>query len=399
MVASVNERGSGLIFDPFAGISGDMLLGALVDLGLPGGWLSDLVDSLGLGASVVVERADRSGIACGRVRFELPEERTHRHLADVLEIMARADLTPPVRERAGAVFRRLAEAEAAVHGVAVEQVHFHEVGALDSILDVVCGVAALDQLGYRAFYTREVAVGSGVAEMAHGRYPLPAPATARLLEGLPVNETGHQEECTTPTGAALLAELTGGRRPPAGMVYGRSGFGAGTRDPAGRPNCLRLIECREEPRPARETLHRVEADVDDQSPEYLAAARDALMDAGAADVTMVRVDMKKGRPGVRVEALADGASLEAVLAALFRETTTIGVRHWPVQRRALERTEERTEWRGHAIRVKRVVLPDGRERRKPEFDDIIAAARAEGRTPLEVLAELDATGRADASNQ
>ncbi len=402
MVPKDRERVRGLIFDPFAGISGDMLLGALVDLGLPDGWLSDRVRSLDLGATVAIDRVDRSGLSCVRVRFDLPEERAHRHLADVLEIVERADVPAGARARARAVFRRLAEAEAAVHGVPVERVHFHEVGALDSILDVLCGVAAIEELGYTELYTRPVAVGSGVVEMAHGRYPLPAPATARLLAGLPVRETGYPEECTTPTGAAILAELTEGKGPPLETKYGASGFGAGTRDPAGRPNCLRLIECAAVPADGTtgaDRLYRVEADIDDQSPEYLAAAREMLFDAGAVDVTLLRVDMKKGRPGVRLEALVDEESLAAVRDAVFRETTTIGLRYWPVQRAILERTEERLEWRGHEIRVKRVVLPDGRERRKPEFDDIIAAARATGRTPQEVLAELDTTARSDAPNQ
>ncbi|MFP4624233.1 MAG: nickel pincer cofactor biosynthesis protein LarC [Gemmatimonadota bacterium] len=378
-----------LVFDPFAGISGDMVLGALVDVGLEGEWLRSFVAALDLGASVTVDRVDRSGIRCSRVRFELPHEHEHRHLDDVLAIVARSGVAAPVEERAAAVFRRIAEAEAAVHGVPVERVHFHEVGALDSILDVVCAAAGLAELGYDRFYTRPVAVGSGTVEMAHGRYPLPAPATARLLEGLPVRETGYPEECTTPTGAALLAELTRGRRAPAELVYGRTGYGAGTRDPQGRPNCLRVIEAAAAAERGRYT---VVADVDDQAPEYLAAARDSLLEAGALDVTVTRVDMKKGRPGMRLEALVGEASLDAVTAAFFRGTTSIGVRYWPVERVVLERSEELLEWRGQRIRVKRVVLPDGRERRKPEFDDVMAAARATGLTPQEVRAEMEAAG-------
>lgn len=386
-----------LVFDPFAGISGDMVLGALVDLGLPGEWLSELVGSLGLGAGVVVERAHRSGIACGRVRFELPPERGHRHLKDVLAIVDGSGVSEGAVERASAVFRRIAGAEAAIHGTTVEQVHFHEVGALDSILDVLCVVAGLEAMGYRRFFTRPVAVGTGTVEMEHGRYPLPAPATARLLEGLSVRETPYAEECTTPTGAALLAELTGGRGAPEVARYGRSGYGAGTRDPKGRPNCLRLIECVPDAGEVAELreggLHAIHADVDDLAPEYVASAREALMAAGAVDVTLSRVDMKKGRPGVRVEVLASSASLDRVVETLFRSTTTIGVRHWPVERVTLERKEEVVEWRGHAIRTKVVRLPGGGLRRKPEFDDVEAAARETGLTPHEVRLELDAAGR------
>ncbi|MGK7313079.1 MAG: nickel pincer cofactor biosynthesis protein LarC [Candidatus Longimicrobiales bacterium M2_2A_002] len=384
----------GLIIDPFAGISGDMLLGALVDLGLAPDRLRSFVEATGLDAEVRVERVDRSGIACARVVFVLPEEQSHRHLSDVLEVVRSAKLPEPVRDRAESVFRRLAEAEASVHGVDVESVHFHEVGALDSILDVVCVAAAVDALGYTAFYTRPVAVGTGTVTMDHGEYPLPAPATARLLRGLPVRDTGYAEERTTPTGAALLAELTGGTFAPSEVIYGRSGYGAGSRDPAGRPNCLRLQECRvvapsgREPAEAGQAVYALQADIDDLAPEYVVAAREALVEAGALDVTVLRVDMKKGRPGVRLEALAPEAWLERVVDAFFVGTSTIGVRFWRVERAVLARTETVVEWREHPIRVKRVTLPDGSARWKPEYDDVAAAARAEGVTPYEVRSEL-----------
>jgi len=383
----------GLIVDPFAGISGDMFVGALVDLGLPASWLRSFVASLELGVEVDVARVDRSGIACTQVRFSLPADTSHRGLADVLEIVHGRRLAEPIRARAEAVFRRLAEAEAAVHGVDIGEVHFHEVGALDAIVDVLCTVAGIAELGYERIYTRPVAVGTGTVVMAHGEYPLPVPATARLLTALPVRETGYGEECTTPTGAALLTELTGGATAPGEAVYEATGYGAGTRDPDGRPNCLRLVGCTVPaggtwPGAEGEAVYALQADVDDLSPEYVAAARDALFEAGALDVTLLRVDMKKGRPGVRLEALASAVSLERVVEAFFVGTSTIGVRYWRVDRAVLERTEEVFHWRGHAIRVKRVTLPDGSTRRKPEYDDVAAAARAEGRTPYEVRAEI-----------
>lgn len=388
----------GLIIDPFAGISGDMLLGALVDLGLPVDRLQRIVDSVGLDVSVEAERVDRAGIACQRVAFDAPEQDQVRHLPDVLGLIQGSNAAEIVKSRAGAVFRRLAEAEAAVHGMPIEDVHFHEVGALDSILDVLCGVAGVHELGYERCFVRPVAVGSGSVTIGHGVYPLPAPATARLLTGLPVRETGYLEECTTPTGAALAAELTGGTRAPSDVVYGRSGYGAGSRDPAGRPNCLRLIECRiavpdgAEGPGSGQSVYALQADVDDLSPEYVVAAREALTDAGALDVALVRIDMKKGRPGVRLEALAPETSLPRVIDAFFRGTSTIGVRYWRVDRAVLGRTEELLRWRGHGIRVKRVALPDGTVRRKPEYEDVAAAARAEGVTPYQVRAELEEEG-------
>ena len=390
----------GLIVDPFAGIAGDMFVGALVDLGLPEAWLRSFVASLELGVEADVERVDRSGIGCTRVQFRLPEEATHRGLSDVLEVVGRTPVAEEVRSRAEAVFRRLAEAEAAVHGVGVEEVHFHEVGALDAIVDVLCTVAGVAELGYDRLYTRPVAVGTGTVRMEHGEFPLPAPATTRLLAGLRVRETGHAEECTTPTGAALLVELTDGTPQPPEVIYGRAGYGAGSRDPEGRPNCLRLIECvvpADEAAPDEavgQAVYALQADVDDLAPVSVAAARDALMEAGALDVTLLRVDMKKGRPGVRLEALAPAVSLHRVLHAFFVGTSTIGVRYWRVERAVLARAEEHVQWRGHAIRVKRVTLPDGSSRRKPEYEDVAAAARAEGMTPYEVRAEItEAEGR------
>lgn len=377
----------GLIFDPFAGISGDMIVGALVDLGLPAAWLHEFVGSLGVAGTVVVERVDRSGIACGRVRFDVPHEHVHRHLPDVLEIVGASGALPVVRDVAASVFRRLAEAEAAVHGVPVDRVHFHEVGALDSILDVMCSIGGIHELGFGQFFTRPVAIGSGTIEIAHGTFPLPAPATARLLEGLTVRETGYPEECTTPTGAAILATLTGGAPAPRQVVYEGSGYGAGTRDPRGRPNCLRLIAC--SATRAVDRVYLIQADIDDLAPEYVAAARDSLTDAGALDVTLTRVDMKKGRPGVRIEVLAPESSLSDVVDGMFVGTRTIGVRYWEVDRTVLDRAEEVVEWRGHRIRCKVVRLPDGTTRSKPEYEDVIATAKALGLAPHEVRTMLD----------
>ncbi len=377
----------GLIFDPFAGISGDMILGGLVDLGLDPEWLTQFVASLGLGdLQVVIERTMRSGISCGRVRFQLPEEHAHRHLRDVLAIVERVEAPPAVKETAGRVFRRLAEAEAAIHGTTVEKVHFHEVGALDAILDVLCSVAGIAELGIERCYTRTVAVGTGYVDIAHGRFPLPAPATLKLLEGLPIRDSGFPGECTTPTGAAILATLAEGRRVPAEVVVLRSGYGAGTRDPEDHPNCLRLITC--EVTAGADQLYLVQADVDDLVPEYAPPAQDALLAAGALDAVVSPIGMKKGRPGLRFEALVPGTGLEAVLDALFRTTPTIGARYWPVERPALERRDEVIEWRGERIRRKRVRLPGGGERSKPEFEDVVRAAQSLGLTPYEVRLAL-----------
>lgn len=379
----------GLIFDPFAGISGDMILGALVDVGLEPAWLEAFVTSLGLGeVGVVVERVDRSGINCARVRFDLPHEHAHRHLRHVLEIVDRAVAPESVKAKAAEVFRRLAAAEAEIHGTTIEKVHFHEVGALDAILDVLCAVAGIAELGVEQCFTRPVTVGTGTVEIAHGRFPLPAPATLKLLEGLPVRDPGYEGECTTPTGAAILAVVTEGRTAPSDFVVRRSGFGAGTRNPEDRPNCLRVI-LGDVAGERADRLFMVQADVDDLPPEYVPAAQDALLEAGALDAYVVPLGMKKGRPGIRFEALAPEAALERVLGALFAGTTTIGARYWEVTRPALPRVEETVDWRGQTVRRKRVRLPDGRERVKPEYEDVVRAARALDVAPYDVRLALE----------
>lgn len=382
-----------LIFDPFAGISGDMTLAALLDVGLDEQWLREFIAGLGLGdVGVCVERVMRCGISCTHVGFELPPEHAHRHLRHVIEVIDRCNAGDRVKERARDAFTRLAAAEADVHGTTIEKVHFHEVGALDAILDVLCSMAGVEALGLERFFTRPVAVGTGWIDIAHGRFPVPAPATLKLLEGLDVGGFDLEGECTTPTGAAILSTLTHGRRPPSVTVTERSGFGAGSRDTEDRPNCLRLIMC--EVADSTETLYLVQADVDDMTPEYSPSAQDALIAAGALDAVVTQITMKKARPGLRVEALTPVSALDAVLGALFRATPTIGARFWPVTRPALPRTEEVIEWRGQRIRRKRVTLPDGSERAKPEYEDVLRAAAALGITAYEVRTALDSDGTA-----
>jgi pyridinium-3,5-bisthiocarboxylic acid mononucleotide nickel chelatase len=386
----MRQRASTLLFDPFAGISGDMTLGALIDIGLPAEWLRDFAHGLGLGdITVHVERANRRGIDCGRVRFDLPHEHAHRHLRHIVEIIDRSNAPERAKERARDAFSRIAVAEAAVHGTTVEKVHFHEVGALDAILDILCTMAGIEVLGFESFATRPAAVGSGWVDIAHGRFPVPAPATLRILEGVPVTGMQLDGECTTPTGAAILATLTEGRPAPAQLTPHRTGFGAGTRDPASHPNCLRLLACTTGI-PSEPALVLIQADVDDLAPEYAAPAQDAILQAGARDVVFLPLAMKKGRPGLRLEALADEARLQEVVAAVFRATPTIGLRHWRVERPALERTTITVRWRGHAIRCKQVVLPDGTRRAKPEYEDVLQAAMAENMPAWQVRLEVEA---------
>jgi uncharacterized protein (TIGR00299 family) protein len=369
-----------------------MTLAALLDLGLPLEWLQGFVGGLGLGdLRVDAEKVQRKGIAATRLLLELPHEHAHRHLHHVVRIIEGTGVAAEVRDRAVHAFTLLAQAEAAVHGTTVERVHFHEVGALDAIVDVLGTMAALHELGVGECYTRPVALGRGWVDMAHGHFPVPPPATLKLLGGIPVRDPEFEGECTTPTGAALLQALTAGAAPPEVFTPVRDGFGAGTRDPQDRPNVLRLVLIEPQGGDA-DGVVVVQCDVDDLPPEYVPALLDAVLAAGAVDCTAIPTLMKKGRPGVRVEALAPPARLDAVTGALFAAGSTIGVRHWPAARRVLPRRMETVVWRGQEVRVKRVTLPDGGERAKPEYEDIARAAAALGITPLAAYRALLADG-------
>jgi uncharacterized protein (TIGR00299 family) protein len=270
-------------------------------------------------------------------------------------------------------------------------VHFHEVGALDAIIDILGVMAAVEELGIQRCYTRPVTLGRGWAEMAHGRFPVPPPAVLKLLEGIPVRDPAFEGECTTPTGAAILRTLTAGAEPPTGFVPLGTGFGAGTRDPEDRPNCLRLVLVEDGPESATE-LELLQTDVDDMPAEYVPPLQQAVLAAGALDCVVVPLLMKKGRPGYRVEALVRPEQAEAVRQALFAGSSSIGVRSWRVSREALPRQEERAEWHGHSIRVKRSTLPNGTERAKPEFEDVMRAAAALGMEPFAAYRAMLADG-------
>lgn len=361
-----------------------MTVAALLDLGLPLEWLQSFVADLKLGdVRVGAERVDRKGIAATRLLLELPHEHAHRHLHHVVKIIEGTGVAPEVRDRAVHAFTLLADAEAEVHGTTREKVHFHEVGALDAIIDILCAMAGCAELGATQFWTRPVALGRGWVDMAHGHFPVPPPATLKLLRGIEVTDPEFEGECTTPTGAAILAALTGGRAAPAAYTPLANGFGAGTRNPQDRPNVLRLVLV--EPRaahPERDSVLVIQCDVDDLPPEYVPPLLEAALAAGALDCTAQPQVMKKGRPGLRVEALAPAERLDAVSAALFQAGSTIGVRWWPAERRVLPRRMETVRWRGEEVRVKRSTLPDGGERAKPEYEDVARIAARLGMTPL-----------------
>jgi len=374
------------ILDPAAGISGDMTLGALLSLGLPASWLEELPVRLGLSdVRVTVRDARRAGVTCKQVEFAIPPQPHGRHVGELVGLVERAPLSDWVKERAVRAFRLLGEAEGRVHGVAPDKVHLHEVGAVDAVLDIVGAIEGFERLGALVVHHFPVAVGKGWVEAAHGRLPVPAPATAILLEGLEIASGGPVKgEATTPTGAALLRVLSTGAPPDRWRMVG-SGWGAGQRDPKHYPNALRILLADAASEAGRVVL--LATDVDDMSPEYVEPLRQALVQAGALDVQTWPVQMKKGRQGFRVEVMAPEALAEAVTAELFRHSTTAGVRRWIAERATLPRHQLTVRLDGVAVRVK--VLDGGQPRVKPEYDDVLAAAQALGRPPLEVARAVE----------
>ena len=379
------------ILDPFSGISGDMTLGALVAVGLDPDFIRGLPSRLGLeGIGVSVTPVVRAGIACTKVDFEIPPQPHGRHLRHIRAILEKADAPPHVKEQADAIFLALTTAEAEIHGTTIEKVHLHEVGAVDSILDVIGSVWGFHLLGVERVYCGPLVVGEGTVHAAHGEMPVPAPATLKLLEGLTVRPgPAGSGELVTPTGAALVRQLSAGPAPESYQPV-RSGYGAGTKDFPKRANALRITLAELAVSAATESLVELVADIDDMSAEYVAGAADALREAGALDVTVIPTVMKRGRPGLRMEVLARPADAGPLEARLFRETTTIGVRRRTVERQALERTTASVQVLGHSISVKVAVLPDGTKRAKPEFVDVQRVSLATGQ-PLQDIFRLALT--------
>ncbi len=377
-----------LYFDCASGASGDMLLGAVVDLGLPLDTLRGELAKLPLeGYRLESSRVNRSGLAATKVDVIAEAAgQPHRHLRHVVAILQGSSLPAPVRERAGALFRRLAEAEAAVHGTSPEKVHFHEVGAVDSIVDIVGGVIALDWLCASRCVASPLNVGTGTVTMSHGTFPVPPPATASLVAGVPVYGAG-EGELLTPTGALLVTAYATAYGPLPPLRIEKVGHGAGSRDTKGRPNVLRLIVGEDAAgEPSVDRVLVLETEIDDGSPQLLGPLVDRLLGAGALDAFFTPVQMKKGRPGVLVTVIAPPSAREALEEILFRETTTLGVRRQEWLRSALERETARVETAYGPIRVKIGRRHGTVYNAWPEFDDCQRAAGEKGVAIKEVLA-------------
>ena len=368
-----------LYLDLFSGAAGDMLLGALIDLGLPLEVLQAELGKMDLsGYELEAERQMRAGISGTRLHVrDLARAQPARHLPHIRRLLEGSRLSPTVQAKSLAVLERLARAEARVHGVPVEEVHFHEIGAVDTLVDVVGFIAGLEHLGVERVYASSVPLGSGFVQTEHGLLPVPAPATAALLaeSGAPVRPHPAQTEILTPTAAALLAELAAFGLPP--MRVRAVGYGFGEKE-FPWPNAVRAWLGEREEAAARETVYLIECNLDDATGEVLGYAMERLFAAGALDVWFTPVQMKKNRPGVVLSALTRPEGADALAAVILRETPTLGVRMRPVERVVADRREARVETEWGAVRVKEKWLDGRRVAASPEYEDCARIARERG---------------------
>lgn len=370
-------------FDCFSGISGDMVLGAVIDAGVPAEAIRAAIDSLGLPIGLEIERVKRCGFAATKANVDAKDEEDYRFLPDIEAILAKGALTPKQRELALTIFRRVAVAESTVHGMPLERVHFHEVGALDSIADIVGAAVGLDLLGVERFTSAPVPTGTGTVKCAHGIMPVPTPATLELLKGVPLAASSVQFELTTPTGAAILTSVVSEYTASPAMTVERIGHGAGTKDFLDRANILRLMVGTSQALGPQsvgiregesDTAMVLETNLDDISPEVLAFCTERLFAVGALDVFVVPGQMKKGRPGFLVSVICEPAKVAEVEATLFRETGTFGIRRHTSERTKLKREAIVVETPWGPVKAKRGWRA-GFEIVTPEYEDCARVAR------------------------
>src|SRR5258708_531811 len=392
-----------LYLDCFSGASGDMILGALLDLGLPLDALKGALGSLAVEyGGVTAERVTRAGVSATKFRLHEhppspadasgasagqasahpehaahPEHHKHYHLKGIVNKIRRSALKPESQERAVHLFERLAEAEAAIHDTPMEKVHLHEVGALDSIIDIVGAVYGFDWFGIDDIVSSPLNVGGGMVHCAHGEFPVPAPATARLLAGVPGYGTGASQ-LGTPTGALLVTGHARSVRSPPAIRIDAIGYGAGDRDPKGTPNVLRILRGERADANGDERVVKIECEIDDMNPQLFGPLMDGLLAAGALDVFYTPVQMKKSRPGTLITIIAPTERRHPLTDLLFKESTTIGVRYVEMSRTCLDRSVEIVTTPYGDVRFK-IARRDGQElNASPEFDDCARLAAQHG---------------------
>jgi uncharacterized protein (TIGR00299 family) protein len=390
-----------LYFDCFAGASGDMILGAMIAVGVEPEVFIQQLSLLDVdGYTIDFETVDRAGISATYARVQTVHEHAHRHLSDILKIIYDSRLSDSIKDRAAKIFSRLAEAEAHVHNLPVEKVHFHEVGALDAIVDVVGAAICFELLGVERFVSSPLHVGSGMVDMDHGRFPVPPPAVAELLKDVPFYSTDIVGELVTPTGAAIITTVCADYGPIPQIKLERAGYGAGTREYEKFPNTLRVLVGEDQSGAATpaglgdEHLWMIETNMDDISPQILGHVMERAFELGALDCYFTSVQMKKNRPGVLLSLLCREQQRTTLNELLFAETTTLGVRAHQVERRALERRIVTVETQYGPIDVKVAQLNGHIVKEMPEYEQCREAAR-KADVPLRLVEEAARNAFAD----
>lgn len=357
--------------DCFSGVSGDMLVGSLLDAGLPFEELERIISGLNLnGFKISAKKEGRNNIFGTRFYVSLKEkDQKARYLKDIKEIIKSGDIPLAVVEKCISVFEKLANIEGEIHHVSPDQLHFHELGAVDSIIDIVASVVGIYLLGIEKLFVSRMPVGKGIITSAHGKIPLPSPATIALLKGVPIYDSGQEVEMVTPTGAALITSLCSSFGPMPSMIVDRVGYGAGSRTLADRPNFLRILIGNDIDKQRSETVVVLESNLDDMSPELLGYLMDRLFDAGAKDVAFSHIQMKKNRPGIQLQVIGQPEDKDRLSNIIFRESTTLGIRFQYSQRSVLTRGELMVESPWGKMRVKKVINQGGETALLPEYEE------------------------------
>jgi hypothetical protein len=381
--------------DCFSGISGDMMIGALIDAGFPIEELKRALQSLPIeGYTLDVTREERNYLFGTRFKVNVSRNpHPHRRFSDIKALIRTGNISPSVREKSISIFESIAVEEGKIHGCPAEEVHFHEVGAVDSVVDIVGSVLGMEYLGIATACASSLPLGSGFVDTSHGRIPLPAPATVALLKGIPVHDSGLKEELVTPTGAALVRGLAHSFGSLPAMVIEKVGYGVGSRTLADRPNLLRILIGQEQGPANEETVLILESNLDDTNPEWLGFLMERLFEAGALDVVFSPGYMKKNRPAVLVQVVAKPHHKDQLMDLLFSESTTLGVRFHYTQRRVLERSSAEVDSPWGTMKVKKVFRPDGSSQLLPEFEECRRIAKDRGLPLKEIYNWITAQGR------
>jgi len=371
--------------DCASGISGDMTLGALVDSGVSLSSIQEGIDSLGLPhCHLSAQSVKKNGFRATQVSVQFEPEHKHRHLHHILEMIENSSLTDNQKQLSQRIFTRLGEAEAKVHGTPIEKVHFHEVGAVDSIADIVGAAIGWDLLRVERVVCSPIPTGQGFVKIDHGLVSVPAPATAELLVGVPLETSQVKAELTTPTGAAIATTLAAEFGPRPAMILDSIGLGAGARNLDEQPNILRLLVGQTRTGTSRDTVWLLQTNLDDAIGEWIGYCCEQLLQAGALDAYVTPIQMKKNRPAVILGVLCSMGDVEKMEQIIFRETGALGIRRWPVERTTLHRRSCNVETQWGRVEGKLAILPDGTESFSPEFEACRRLAQESGQ-PLRVI--------------